>query len=114
MPLIDAACVCGGVHGYGRGTGKTRAKKKAADMVLLRLLRAAGIPAEDLDPCFTRDKIWCPAGRQSVVHLQKNLLRGGGEGSEGFQVNSKAPAICGKWQGATMRIMKGRILTQFQ
>jgi len=45
----NCICVCGGVSGYGRGIGKTRAKKRAAYMVLIRLLRAAGLPAEDTD-----------------------------------------------------------------
>ena len=36
-------CVCGGVNGYGRGLGKTQAKKRAAYMVLIRLLQSAGI-----------------------------------------------------------------------
>ena len=36
-------CVCGGVNGYGRGLGKTQAKKRAAYMVLIRLLKSAGI-----------------------------------------------------------------------
>ena len=35
-------CVCGGVNGYGRGPSKTKAKKKAAYMVLVRLMKAAG------------------------------------------------------------------------
>lgn len=39
-------CVCGGVSGYGRGIGKTQAKKKAAYMVLIRLLKSAGIRKE--------------------------------------------------------------------
>ena len=36
-------CLCGGVNGYGRAQGKTAAKKKAAFMVLVRLMLAAGI-----------------------------------------------------------------------
>ena len=39
-------CVCGGVNGYGRGIGKTQAKKRAAYMVLIRLLQSAGICEE--------------------------------------------------------------------
>ena len=36
-------CVCGGVDGYGSAPGKTKAKKKAAFMVLVKLLSAAGL-----------------------------------------------------------------------
>ena len=39
-------CICGGVNGYGRGIGKTKAKKRAAYMVLIRLLKSAGICEE--------------------------------------------------------------------
>ena len=34
------------MNGFGRGVGKTKAKKKAAYMVLVRLLKAAGICEE--------------------------------------------------------------------
>ena len=36
-------CVCGGVDGYGNAPGKTKAKKKASFMVLVKLLSAAGL-----------------------------------------------------------------------
>lgn len=36
-------CTCGGVNGYGDAGSKTGAKKKAAYMVLVRMLSAAGI-----------------------------------------------------------------------
>ena len=36
-------CTCGGVNGYGEAGSKTGAKKKAAYMVLVRMLSAAGI-----------------------------------------------------------------------
>ena len=39
----NCSCVCGGVDGFGRGSNKTSAKKKAAYMVLVKLLSAAGI-----------------------------------------------------------------------
>ncbi len=39
----NCTCTCGGVEGFGRAVGKTKAKKKAAYMVLIRLLKAAGI-----------------------------------------------------------------------
>lgn len=39
----NCTCVCSGVDGFGRGTNKTSAKKKAAYMVLVKLLSAAGI-----------------------------------------------------------------------
>ena len=42
----ECDCVCGGVNGYGRGIGKTKAKKRAAYMVLIRLLQSAGICEE--------------------------------------------------------------------
>lgn len=37
------SCSCGGVDGWGVGEGKTKAKKKAAFMVLVRLMMSAGI-----------------------------------------------------------------------
>ena len=43
----NCECVCGGVNGFGRGVGKTKAKKKAAYMVLVRLLKAVGICEEE-------------------------------------------------------------------
>ncbi len=36
-------CTCGGVNGYGEAGSKTGAKKKAAYMILVRILSAAGI-----------------------------------------------------------------------
>ena len=36
-------CVSGGITGFGRGTSKIKAKKRAAYMVLVRLLQSAGI-----------------------------------------------------------------------
>ena len=36
-------CLCGGVDGSGRSIGKTKAKKKAAFTVLVRLMQSAGI-----------------------------------------------------------------------
>ena len=41
-------CVCSGVHGYGRASGKTAAKKKAAFMVLVRLMMSAGLATEGM------------------------------------------------------------------
>ena len=43
----NCECVCGGVNGFGRGVDKTKAKKKAAYMVLVRLLKAVGICEEE-------------------------------------------------------------------
>ena len=37
------SCICSGVNGYGIATGKTKAKKKAAYMILVRLMEAAGL-----------------------------------------------------------------------
>ena len=37
------SCTCSGVHGYGRAIGKTKAKKEAAFMVLVMLMKSAGI-----------------------------------------------------------------------
>ncbi len=37
------SCICSGVNGYGTATGKTKAKKKAAYMILVRLMEAAGL-----------------------------------------------------------------------
>ena len=45
--LVDdewyCSCTCSGVNGYGIEVGKTKAKKKAAFMVLVRLMKSAGI-----------------------------------------------------------------------
>ena len=40
-------CLCGGVNGYGSAAGKTAAKKKAAFMVLRRLMMSAGPATEE-------------------------------------------------------------------
>ena len=42
----ECDCACGGVAGWGRGPNKTAAKKKAAYMVIVKLLDAAGICKE--------------------------------------------------------------------
>ena len=42
-------CVFGGVLGYGKAGSKTKAKKKAAYMALVRLMRSAGIQTEEMD-----------------------------------------------------------------
>lgn len=42
-------CTCGGVVGYGKAASKTKAKKKAAFMVLVRLLKSAGLCSEELE-----------------------------------------------------------------
>ncbi|MBR0147446.1 MAG: hypothetical protein IJM25_12400 [Eubacterium sp.] len=39
----SCTCICGGVDGLGRAGGKTKAKKKAAFMTLVRLMKSAGI-----------------------------------------------------------------------
>jgi len=36
-------CVCDGINGWGCAASKTKAKKKAAFMVLVRMMKAAGI-----------------------------------------------------------------------
>ena len=41
------SCVCGGVDGFGRAGAKTKAKKKAAFMALVRLMKSAGICKEE-------------------------------------------------------------------
>ena len=43
------SCTCGGVEGWGRAAGKTKAKKKAAFMVLVRLMKSAGLGSEELE-----------------------------------------------------------------
>ena len=43
------SCTCGGVVGYGKASSKTKAKKKAAFMVLVRLLKSAGLCSEELE-----------------------------------------------------------------
>ena len=42
-------CGCDGFEGFGRATGKTKAKKKAAYMLLVRLFKSAGIANEEWD-----------------------------------------------------------------
>ncbi len=42
-------CTCGGVVGYGYAASKTKAKKKAAFMVLVRLLKSAGLCSKELE-----------------------------------------------------------------
>lgn len=54
----NCECVCGGVNGFGRGVGKTKAKKKAAYMVLVRLLKAAGICEKSWE-----EKMWESEGQ---------------------------------------------------
>ena len=39
----DCKCTCDGIYGYGAANNKTKAKKKASYMVLVRLLDSAGI-----------------------------------------------------------------------
>ena len=41
------SCICNGVDGYGTATGKTKAKKKAAYMVLVRQMEAADLCEEE-------------------------------------------------------------------
>lgn len=41
------SCICNGVNGYGWGPSKTAAKKKAAYMVLVRLLGSSGMCEEE-------------------------------------------------------------------
>ena len=36
-------CYCSGINGWGKGPSKTKAKKKAAFMTLVRLMKSAGI-----------------------------------------------------------------------
>ncbi|SFB66356.1 ribonuclease III domain-containing protein [Ruminococcus albus] len=45
----ECDCTCGGVFGCGRAANKTKAKKKAAFMVLVRLLKSAGLCSEELE-----------------------------------------------------------------
>ena len=40
-------CRCSGIEGWGHASGKTQAKKKAAFMVLVRLMKSAGICKEE-------------------------------------------------------------------
>lgn len=42
-------CTADGIDGWGRGASKTKAKKKAAFMVLVRLMKSAGICKEEWD-----------------------------------------------------------------
>lgn len=44
---------CGGVNGYGKAASKTKAKKKASYMILVRLLKAAGICEKEWE-----EEIW--------------------------------------------------------
>ena len=40
-------CLCNDLHGYGVAAGKTAAKKKASYMVLVLLLKSAGLCEEE-------------------------------------------------------------------
>lgn len=42
-------CTCDGLFGCGRAANKTKAKKKAAFLVLVRLLKSAGLCSEELE-----------------------------------------------------------------
>jgi len=42
-------CFCGGVKGFGFAEGKTKAKKKAAFMVLVLLMRSAGLSSDEME-----------------------------------------------------------------
>ena len=59
QPLFDienpwyCKCNCAGVEGWGRAEGKVKAKKKAAFMVLVKLMKSAGLGSEELD-----DAMW--------------------------------------------------------
>ena len=39
----QCSCICGDIHGFGRGQSKMKAKKRAAYMALVMLFKAAGI-----------------------------------------------------------------------
>ena len=41
-------CTCSGCEGWGRANSKTLAKKKAAFMVLVRLMMSAGLATEEM------------------------------------------------------------------
>ena len=43
----NCSCYCGGVSGFGKAASKTKAKKLAAYMAVVRLLEAAGICEEE-------------------------------------------------------------------
>ena len=43
------SCTADGMEGWGRAAGKTAAKKKAAFMVLVRLMRSAGLSTEEME-----------------------------------------------------------------
>ena len=49
------SCICNGVNGYGWGSSKTAAKKKAAYMVLVRLLNASSLYDEEWDEMMWRN-----------------------------------------------------------
>ena len=46
-------CLCAGVNGFGTASSKTKAKKKAAYMILVRLLESAGICIDEW-----RENLW--------------------------------------------------------
>ena len=43
------SCICGGLYGWGRARGKTLAKKKASFMVLVRLMKSAGLSTKEME-----------------------------------------------------------------
>ena len=48
-PAWYCSCNCNGIAGWGRAGGKTAAKKKAAFIVLVRLMMSAGIATEEME-----------------------------------------------------------------
>lgn len=48
-PAWYCSCSCNGIDGWGKAAGKTMAKKKAAFMVLVRLMMSAGLSSEELE-----------------------------------------------------------------
>ncbi len=48
-PGWHCVCTCSGLEGWGRANGKTQAKKKAAFMVLARLMKSAGFATKEMD-----------------------------------------------------------------
>lgn len=58
-PGWRCVCTCGGLEGWGRANGKTQAKKKAAFMVLVRLMKSAGLATKEMEAAMWESRRIC-------------------------------------------------------
>ena len=52
--IWECTCVCDNFDGYGVASGKVKAKKKAAFMVLVRLMKSSGLATKEMERAM-----WC-------------------------------------------------------